>query len=177
MMDGDVNRTYRFLDTQADREALVVEIRHVRRAVLQLVDYLPHEKWYEPRYHNWTPAAMLGHLHLMDNFLLFWVQLALVGIHPPIPPGLRDGFNDTMASVFKKRVVETTTNSIKGNEPHIADFIMRLPVDQFAKPVFAPVGQTYITVEQGLQEFFLYHWQDHLQTMRQVEDMRYESNE
>jgi len=176
-MSGEVNRTYRFLDTQADREALVAEIRHVRRAVLQLVDDVPREKWYEPRYHNWTPAAMLGHLHLMDNFLLFWLQLALVGIHPPIPAGLRDGFNDLMAEVFRKRVMETTINSVRRNEARVTDFVMRLPVDRFTRPVFAPVAQTYITVEQGLQEFFLFHWQDHLQTMRQVEDMHYESNE
>jgi hypothetical protein len=165
------------LDSDTDRKALVADIKHVRRAVLQLVDYLPHEKWYEPRYHGWTPAAMLGHLHLMDNYLLFAVQMALVGIRPPISPVIRDGFNDLMASVFQKRLVETTINSIKRNEQRIGDFILHLPMDKFTKSVYSPVWQTYLTVEQGLQEFFLFHWQDHLQTMRQVEDMHYESNE
>jgi hypothetical protein len=31
-----------------------------------------------------------------------------------------------------------------------------------------------LTVEQAVQEFFLYHWRDHLNTMRQVDDIHYE---
>lgn len=176
-MATGVNRIYRYLDTPADREALTADIKHVRRVVLQLVDYLPREKWYEPRYHNWTPAAMLGHLHLMDNFLHYWMQLALIGIHPRITPGVRDGFNDTMAGVFKHRVMESTIKGIQKNERRICEFILRVPMERFTRQVYSPVWQTYLTVEQGLQEFFLYHWQDHLQTMRQVENMHYESNE
>jgi len=176
-MSSEIHRPYRFLDTETDREALVADIRHVRRVVLQRVDYVPRDKWYEPRYHNWTPAAMLGHLHLMDNFLLYWTQLALVGIRPRISPAMRDGFNDLMAAVFKKRRMETTIKGIQMNEQRICDFILRLPMSGYSKPVFSPVWQTYLTVEQGLQEFFFYHWHDHLQTMRQVEDMHYESNE
>jgi hypothetical protein len=176
-MSTETHRAYTYLDSQADREALVADIRHMRRVVLQRMEYVPRDKWYEPRYHSWTPAAMLGHLHLMDNFLLYWTQLALLGIHPRISPTVRDGFNDWMAGVFKNRRVETTINGIQKNEGRIADFILRLPINRYSKPVFSPVWQTYLTVEQGLQEFFLYHWHDHLQTMRQVEDMHYESNE
>jgi|FLYN01.1.fsa_nt_gi hypothetical protein len=176
-MSTELNRMYRYLDDLADREDLIADIRRVRRVVLQVMDYVPRDKWYEPRYHNWTPAAMLGHLHLMDNFLLYWTQLALVGIHPRISPGMRDRFNDTMARVFKNRLVETTIKGIQGNEGRICDFILHLPMERFTRQVFSPVWQTYLTVEQGLQEFFLYHWQDHLNTMREVEDLRYESNE
>jgi hypothetical protein len=176
-MAGEINRTYRFLDTQDDRENLVADIRHVRRVVLQTVEGLPSDSWYEPRYHSWTPAAMLGHLHLMDNVLRYLIQLALVGIHPAISEGVRDGFNDVMAWVFKNRLMETNIKSIQHNEPRICNFILHVPIDRFAREVYSPVWQTYLTVEQGLQEFFLFHWQDHLQTIRQVEDMHYESNE
>jgi hypothetical protein len=82
-----------------------------------------------------------------------------------------------MAWVFKNRLMETNIKSIQHNEPRICDFILHVPIDRFAREVYSPVWQTYLTVEQGLQEFFLFHWQDHLQTIRQVEDMHYESNE
>ncbi len=176
-MTTEINRTYRFLDTQDDREDLVADIHHVRRVVLQTVDDVPREKWYEPRYHNWTPAAMLAHLHLMDNVLHYLTQMALVGIHPRISEGTRDGFNDLMARVFKNRLMETTIRGIQQNEQRVCDFILRVPMERFTRQVYSPVWQTYLTVEQGLQEFFLFHWQDHLQTIRQVEDMHYESNE
>ena len=119
---------------------------------------------------------MLGHLHLMDSVLMYLTQLALVGIHPRIPPATRDGFNDLMARVFKHRLMETTIKSIQQNERRVCDFILRVPMERFAREVYSPVWQTYLTVEQGLQEFFLHHWQDHLQTIRQVEDTHYESS-
>jgi hypothetical protein len=90
---------------------------------------------------------------------------------------MRDRFNDTMAGVFKNRLMDTTIRSIQKNEQRIGHFILRIPVDRFAREVYSPVWQTFLTVEQGMQEFFLFHWQDHLQTIRQVEDMHYESNE
>jgi hypothetical protein len=176
-MANEVPRTYRFLDNQEDREDLIADIRRVRRLVLHAVNDLPHDKWYEPRYHNWTPAAMLGHLHLMDNVLLYLTQMALVGIRPRISAGMRDHFNDRTAGIFKNRLVDTTIKSIQKNEQRIGDFILRVPVERFTREVYSPVWQTFLTVEQGMQEFFLYHWQDHLQTIRQVEDMHYESNE
>src|SRR5512134_668183 len=138
-MATEINRDYRFLDTQEEREDLVADIRHVRRVLLQLVDSVPGDKWYEPRYHNWTPAAMLGHLHLMDNVLRYLIQLALVGINPPISEGTRDGFNDLMAAVFKNRLMETTIKSIQQNEPRICDFILRVPMERFAREVYSPV--------------------------------------
>lgn len=173
-MPKDVKRAYRFLDTEADRQALIDDIRRVRREVLTLARQTPEARWYEPRYHGWSLAAMLGHLQLMDALSLRLIQLALVGIRLPISEGTLNAFNDVMARVFRSRLVTTTIQGLERSEQRLADFIMRLPMDRFSRMVYDPAISAYLTVEQAVQELFLYHWQDHLETLRQAEDTFYE---
>lgn len=170
----DEARSFRFLDTQEDRAQLVEDIRRVRRAVIQIVDQVPEAKWYEPRYHGWSLAAMLGHLQFIDRVYLTTIQLALVGVRPPLPMALIDRANNIMASVYRQRVIGTTLKGIARTETRIADFIETLPMDKFTVSVYYPPRASYITVEQALQVFFLFHWQDHLTTMRAVEGISYE---
>lgn len=166
------DQSFRFLDSEADRLKLLDEIRQIRRAVISMMETVPKDKWYEPRYHGWSLAAMLGHLQTMDNLNLLLIQLALVGVRPPISMDWVDLFNNRMARVFQKRVIATTIRGIDKKQKVLESFIMRLPLDQFSKEVFYPPLNRYLTIEQALQVLFLHHWQNHLQTMLAVEGIQ-----
>ncbi|MEO8608257.1 MAG: hypothetical protein ABI690_10265 [Chloroflexota bacterium] len=174
MSNEGVHRDYRFLDGEAERLALIEDIKQVRQEVFKIAALVPKEKYYEPRYHGWSLGAMLGHLQLMDNLNMWLIEVAIVGIPLPIPLSLLDAFNDGMAQIYRRRVVETTLHGLQKKEQGIESFILRVPVSKFSKTVFDPALQKSLTVEQGLQEFFLYHWRDHLETMRKIDDMHYE---
>jgi hypothetical protein len=167
-------RDYRYLDGEAERIALIEDIQKVRREVLQIASFVPPDQQFEPRYHGWSLAAMLGHLQLMDNLLMWAIELGIIGIRIPIPLSLLNQFNDRMAGVYRQRVIATTIQGIHKKEPAIEAFILRLPVDKFSKLVYDPALEVTLTVEQAVQEFFLYHWRDHLDTMRKVDDIHYE---
>jgi hypothetical protein len=170
-MERGTSRDFRYLDTEIERKDLVADIRQVRRAVVRLAEALPPTVHDQPRYHGWTPNAMLAHLHLMDNLELLAIQMALLGLHPPLSSGVLDGFNALTARLFQKRVMAATLKGIARNEQRITDFILRLPIDRFSRPVYYPPQNTYLTVERALQAFFLFHWQEHLATMHKVEGM------
>jgi hypothetical protein len=173
-MATDFKRDYRYLDSEEDRRQLVEDIRRVRRDVQRVVNLVPDAKWYEPRYHGWSLAAMLGHLQLMDSLSLRAMQLALVGVRVPLPETALNRFNDLMANVYKRRLVSTTISGIQRDEKRITDFVLQLPIDRFTRTVYHPALSTYLTLEQAMQEFFYYHWLGHLKTMREVEDIFYE---
>src|SRR5690349_7245370 len=122
-MDSGISREFRYLDTEAERQDLVMDIRHVRQAVIQLADSVPPERHYEARYHGWSLAAMLAHLNTIDNFALFAIKLSLLGVHPPLSPNALDQFNELTAKLFHQRVVATTIRQMKTNEKRVVDFI------------------------------------------------------
>ena len=173
-MPIEMKGKYRFLDSDDDRRQLADDIRRVRRDLLRVADLVPEAKWYEPRYHGWSLAAMLGHLQMADNLTLRLMQFALVGVRLPLPESLLNRFNDVTAGLFKARLVPTTRRGIERNEARITDFVLHLPMDRFTRTVYHPALGTYLTLEQAMQEFFYHHWLEHLQTMRQVEDIFYE---
>jgi hypothetical protein len=173
-MAAEIKRDYRYLDSEEDRRQLVEDIRRARRDVQRMVNLVPDAKWYEPRYHGWSLAAMLGHLQLMDTLSLRAMQLALLGVRVPLPETALNRFNGLTASVFKQRLVSTTVRGIQRDEKRITDFVLQLPMDRFTRTVYHPALSTVLTLEQAMQEFFYYHWMEHLQTMRQVEDIFYE---
>ena len=51
---------------------------------------------------------------------------------------------------------------------------MQLPIDRYTREVYHPPSGSYLTVERALQQYFLFHWQEHLQTMQRVEGIYYE---
>lgn len=171
------NRVYRYLDGDADRRELADDIRYVRGTVLQMVASVPEERRYEPRYHGWSLAAMLMHLHLMDNLSLWAIQLALVGLHPRVSLASLNRFNDVTARLFQKRLTETTIRGIRANERRILDMVQRLPLDKFSKEVYDPSSESFITIERSLQVSFLFHWQEHLLTIQRTEGIFYEPPE
>ncbi len=162
-------RTYRYLDTLEDRQQLAQDVAQVRAAVLAVVDQIPEYEHYLPRYHGWSPAAMLGHLNTVDNLARWQIQAALLGIHPRVSMGLINRMNGLMAKVYRTRLVTTSTRNIQRNERRIIDLIMRLPMQQYSKSVYYAPFEMYTTVERVLQDYFVYHWQEHLQTMHIVE--------
>ncbi len=174
LMAGNLDPTYRYLDTQEDREALIKDIQQVRQEVLRMSEVVPEEQWYEPRYHGWSLAAMLGHLQLMDRLNMWLIQAALVGLRPAISMTLLNQFNDFMARIYQRRLMEASLRGLERRQRLIEDFIMRLPIERFTAQVFHPPSNKYLTVEQALQMLFLYHWQEHLKTMREVEGMSYQ---
>ncbi|HLV36972.1 MAG TPA: hypothetical protein VKY59_17745 [Spirillospora sp.] len=165
-------QSFRYLDSEADRQRLLEDVREVRRAVISMTETVPEEKWYEPRYHGWSLAAMLGHLQMMDNLNMLLIQLALVGVRLPISGYLVDSLNDMMARVFQRRLVSTTVRGIEKKEKAIEKFIRDLPIEKFTLQVFYPPMNKYLTIEQALQVLFLHHWQSHLQTMLDVEGIQ-----
>jgi hypothetical protein len=168
------NRPYRYLDSDADRQALIDDMHRIRLEMLKIAYQVPQDQRYVPRYHGWSLAAMLGHLQLMDKLLLWNVQAALIGVRVPISLSTLNRFNDFMARVYRARVLETTIKGIERNEKQLTEFVRRLPIDKFTKLVFDPALQVNLTVEQAVQEFFYFHWFDHLQTVRQVDGIYYE---
>jgi hypothetical protein len=170
----DLNMAYRYLDSEADRQQLVDDTRRVRQQVLQMIEIVPQDKWYEARYHNWSLAAMFGHLQLMDKLMMLNIQAALIGVRFPIPITMVNQLNDTMARIYKNRVVETTVRGIRKFDETLADFILRMPIDKFTVQVYHPSSNKYLTIEQALQVFFLHHWEGHLQSMRNIEGLHYE---
>lgn len=164
---------YRHLDAETNRRALVEEIRKIRQEAPRLVALVPQNQWYTPRYHGWSLAAMLGHLHMMDNLTLRMMQFALRGVSLPISKSMLNLFNDTMSRFFRQRDVETTLRELQKNEPHLIAFVLRLPPDKSHRKLYDPWLESYLTVEEAVQEFFLIHWQGHLQTVRQVDDRPY----
>ena len=169
------DQSYRYLDSETDRQALIAEMQQVRQAVLDMTETVPEAQWYEARYHGWSLAAVLGHLQFMDHAHMLLIQLALVGIRFPLSLTLIDRFNDTLAGIFRNRVVKASVNGIQDKQDKIAAFIVNLPVDKFTTQVYYPPMHKYLTVEQALQVCFLHHWQDHLQTMLDVEGLQHQS--
>ncbi len=174
MLQQGSNRDFRYLDTDSDRKELIADIRRVRQAVVQMAEAVPQERHFEPRYHGWSLSALMMHLHLTDRLSLFGIQLALVGIHPPLSSANLDRLNDFTARVFQRRLLTATLRGMRAHESRITDFILRLPIDRFSKQVCYPPADTYLTVERAIQAFFLFHWQEHLQVMQKIEGIYYE---
>jgi hypothetical protein len=173
-MSNEVKHDYRYLDSEEDRRALLADIHQVREDVIKIARLVPESRWYEPRYHGWSLAAMLGHLQTTDRLSMWLMKAALLGIRLPIPTDMLNRFNDGTARVYKGRVLPTTIQGIQNYEKHIADFILKLPVDRFSRMVHDPALGKTVTIEQAVQEFYLFHWQEHLATLRGAEDVFYE---
>jgi predicted alpha/beta-fold hydrolase len=168
---GQPDYEYIYLDTEEDRKQLIVDIARARLAVLRIVDAVPQDDWYKARYHGWSLGAMLGHLNLADNLSMLLIQAALLGVRPAVPMLLVHRLNHISTRLFQKRLIESSTRSMRRNEKRIADFIMHLPMEKFSVPVFVPTQQKRSTVERAIQDLFLYHWHHHLRTMREVEGL------
>lgn len=166
------SKDYIYLDGETEREQLISEIHKARLAVRRLIDTVPEEHWYEPRYHGWSLAAMLGHLNLTDNIALFLIRAALVGFRFRMGPGTVERVNNISASMFRRRLISVSIKSMKRNEDTIAAFIRDLPINQFTREVFNQESQQFTTVERYLQDRFLFHWRAHLKTMRDVEEIQ-----
>lgn len=166
-----VSPAIRYLDGKAERIALIEDIRDVRQTVIDYAQDTPQERWYEPRFHGWTLAAMLSHLHNVDNAALLQMKLALVGIPFSVSLPMLNRINDAAARFFRARLVPTTINDIRKNEKRIVDFILYLPMDRFTREVKYPPTGEMMTIERAVQQYFLFHWQDHLKTLQRGESV------
>lgn len=165
----EVEPNYRYLDSEQDRQALVDDMAQVRQAVIAVARMVPEDQHFTPRYHDWSLAAMLGHLMLMDSLNMWLIQSALLGLRLQISMDQVDRLNGLLARVFRQRVVESSIKGIEQKEKRLADFILQLPVDKFTQQVYYPPRRKFLTVERGIQDVFLFHWQEHLETMLAVE--------
>src|SRR5690348_2738800 len=114
-----VKPPYRSLESDENRRALIADMKKIRQDGLRLVQLVPKDKWYEPRYHGWSLAAMMSHLHSMDNITLNMMQAAMRGIALPLPKSALNMFNNVMSRVMKTRDVETTLLDIQKNEARL----------------------------------------------------------
>ncbi len=165
---------YRYLDGEAERRILVRDMRAVRQLAAQIAGDIPADRHYEPRYHGWSLAALLAHLHTVDAYGLWIIRFALIGFSVPLSMSMINRFNDLTAGVYRRRVVATTLSGIDKNADKIADFIMTVPMERFSKQVYHPPSAGFLTVEKALQQYFLFHWQEHLDTVRAVEGISYQ---
>jgi hypothetical protein len=163
-------RAYRYLDGDAERRELVADVEQIAMAV-------PENRRFEPRYHGLSLAALLAHLHFSDRIALWGIQMALLGLRPPVPMALVNVLNGLTARLFVKRVPDATIRGIRAHEKRVADFILRLPMDRYTRQVYDPTSESYLTVERALQVAFLFHWQEHLVMMQRVEGIFYEPPE
>jgi hypothetical protein len=161
-----------YLDGEEERDRLVSEIGQVRQEVLRIVKYVPEDQWYEPRYHGWSLAAMLGHLNLADNLSMLLIKAALIGFRPRISMSLLSRFNDFTIRLFQKRLVSSSCDSVVRNQKRIDDMVRTIPIDRLSTRVFSPADQKYVTIEYGIQQLLLHHWHRHLQTMYEVEGIQ-----
>ena len=169
---ADEARNYIFLDGTEEREMLIARIAEVRRAVRRVVNHVPEDLWYTSRYHGRSLAAMLGHLNLSDNLSLLLLRSALVGLRLRLSTGKLNQLNNFSTRLFQKRLIASSLRSMERNQERIADFVLHLPINKFSVQVYNPGTQAFTTVERGLQELFVFHWEDHLQTMREVEGIQ-----
>lgn len=173
-MESGFSREFRFLDTDAERRELIADIRRVRQAVIAQAESVSPERYYEPRYHGWSLAALLAHLNTIDNLAIMGIKLALLGIHMPLSLGALNSFNNLTANLFRGRVVATTIRGIQRNETRITDLILTLPIDRFTREIYHPPTGSFLTIEQAFQQYFLFHWQEHLATLQRAEGIYYE---
>jgi hypothetical protein len=160
---------YIYLDSSLERQQLIAAMAAVRGDVLRAIDSVPADQWYLPRYHGWTPAAMLAHLNTVDSHALRLIQLSLLRIRPAFGMGLVNALNNVTARLYRKRTIEASRRDTQRNQKRLADFVSYLPMDRLSKPVWHPAKAQYLTIEQALQEYCLNHWRDHLQTIIETE--------
>lgn len=168
---------YIYLDSDVERRQLIEAINAIRDEVMQILDTLPEEVWYTPRYHGWTPAAMLAHLNNVDGMAMFLMKLALLRIRPMFSIGIVNRLNDFTANLFKSRNLPNSRRVTDRNRKRIAEFITYLPMDRLSFEVWHPLRSKYLTVEQAIQEYLLIHWQMHLETMRNTESALHQRSE
>ena len=164
-------RDYRFLDDEVDRRQFIARMREAREAVIALRSVVPEARWYTERHAGWSLAAILGHLQWMDRLHLLQVQLAIWNL--PFPFSARNWarVTDWQQRIFKRRRLGSSVDGIRGALPDQERFILGLDVADFSKRLtYAPTGQV-LTVEQAVQEFLLFHWQDRLRALRIAEGL------
>lgn len=162
-------REYIFLDGDAERQQLIDELARVRADFERFIDALPESEWYTPRYHGWSPAAMWGHLNWIDTLSLWVIKAALLGIRPQLSMNTVNMMNDFTARLFQKRLIEASRKGTHKQLKNLEGFIMQLPMSRFSTPLYSPPAGQMTTVERALQDFFLFHWQTHLNEMRETE--------
>lgn len=166
-----VRRDYRFLDDEVDRRQLIERMREVREAFIAMRSVVPEPRWYEARHEGWSLAAILGHLQWMDRLHLLQVQLTIWYLPFPFSARTWERVAGWQQRLFKRRRLDSSAEGIRGALPDQERFILQLSVADFSKRLtYAPTGQT-LTVEQAVQEFLLFYWQDHLRALRIAEGL------
>ena len=164
-------REYRFLDDEDDRLQFIARMREVREAFIAMRSVVPEARWYELRHEGWSLAAILGHLQWMDRLHLLQVQLAIWNLPFPFSARTWERVTGWQQRIFQRRLMKSSVDGIRGALPDQEEFILQMAVDDFSKRLtYAPTGQV-LTVEQAVQEFLLFFWQDRLRALRIAEGL------
>ncbi len=167
-----VRRDYQFLDDEVDRRQFIARMREVREAVIGLRSVVPGARWYVARHEGWSLAATLGHLQWMDRLHLLQVQLAIWNLPFPFSAHTWARVSGWQQRIFQRRLLRSSVEGIRAALPDQESFVLQLSVEDFSKRLtYAPTGQT-LTVEQAVQEFLLFYWQDRLRALRIAEGLR-----
>jgi len=166
-----IRRDYRFLDDETDRRQFIARMRAVREAVIGMRSVVPEARWYVARHEGWSLAATLGHLQWMDRLHLLQVQLAIWNLPFPFSARTWQRVTGWQQRVFRRRLLRSSVDGIRAALVDQERFVLQLSVADFSKRLtYAPTGQT-LTVEQAVQEFLLFHWQDRLRALRIAEGL------
>ena len=69
-------------------------------------------------------------------------------------------------------MVTSSLASMRKNEERIGAFIRDLPVNRLARQVYSPPEEKLTTIERYIQDRFLLHWREHLQTIKTGESVQ-----
>ncbi len=166
-----VQREFRFLDGEDDRLQFIARMREVREAFIAMRSVVPEARWYEVRDEGWSLAAIMGHLQWMDRLHLLQVQLAIWNLPFPFSARTWERVTGWQQRIFQRRLMKSSVDGIRGALPDQEAFVLHMAVDDFSKRLtYAPTGQV-LTVEQAVQEFLLFFWQDRLRALRIAEGL------
>ncbi|MFW5748443.1 MAG: DinB family protein [Chloroflexota bacterium] len=170
-MNEPLESTIIYLDGPAERRQVVRQISALRQHMREFTASIPSEQWYEPRYDGLTLAAILGHLNFSDNMGLMLLKMAQLGLRPATSERMLKRVNRLTIFLFRRRLIQASLQGMAHNQNRIIDYVLSLPIDQMSKSVWNPARQHFTTIEKGLQEFFIHHWQHHLAQIEAVEGM------
>lgn len=161
-MKDDAPTLYIYLDDDRDRRKFIQQLAATRYEMRRITRIVPENQWYAPRYDGLSLAGTLGHLNFSDNMALLLLNMALVGLRPAPSSKALARVKGLTRRLFQKRLIASSLDSMDRNQERIITFVDNLPVDRFSRSVWNPARQQMTTVERGLQEMLLHHWQHHL---------------
>jgi len=160
-----------YLDGDTERQQLIDRVRGLRQDVLAVADRVPETDHFLPRYDGRSLAVTLARLAAHDTVTLWLIRAASNGYTVSVPERLVRFGDQLVCGFSQRRIIASSTQSIRRKEDTIAEFIRTVPLDVLSKDVLYPGQDAPYTVEKALQVCFVHHWQQQLDLMQQADSV------